>query len=110
MKRCSRGANCARLSTAYWRTPMDKLEHYLDQVCRGIGGPRELRQHIRQELREHLLDAAAEYRTAGLSPDEALNRALADFGGPDQVRSELEATHGHRLMAVMIDRAMQWKE
>jgi hypothetical protein len=89
---------------------MDKLEHYLDQVCRGIGGPRELRQHVRQELREHLLDAAAEYRTAGLSPDEALNRALADFGGPEQVRSELEATHGHRLMAVMIDRAMQWKE
>ena len=34
---------------------MDKLDHYLDQVCRGIGGPRSLRQHVRQELREHLL-------------------------------------------------------
>ena len=38
---------------------MDKLEQYLDQVCRGIAGPRSLRQHVRQELREHLLDAAA---------------------------------------------------
>ena len=41
---------------------MDKLEHYLDQVCRSIGGPRSLRQHVRQELREHLLDAAAEHQ------------------------------------------------
>jgi hypothetical protein len=89
---------------------MDKLEHYLDQVCRSVGGSRALRQHIRQELREHLRDAAAEHRAAGLSEEEALTRALADFGGPEQVRSELEATHGHRLMAVVVDKAMQWKE
>ena len=87
---------------------MDKLEHYLDQVCRSIGGPRSLRQHIRQELREHLRDAVAEHRAAGLSEEEALARALADFGGPDQVRSELEATHGYRMMALVIDKAMQW--
>jgi hypothetical protein len=89
---------------------MDKLEHYLDQVCRSVGGPRSLRQHIRQELREHLRDAAAEHQAAGLSEEEALARALADFGGPEQVRSELEATHGHRLMGVVVDKAMQWKE
>ena len=89
---------------------MDNLEHYLDQVCRSVGGSKSLRQHIRQELREHLRDAAAEHRAAGLSEAEALARALADFGGPEQVRSELEATHGHRLMAVVVDKAMQWKE
>jgi hypothetical protein len=89
---------------------MDKLERYLDQVCRGIGGPRSLRQHVRQELREHLTDAAAEHRAAGLSPEEALDRAIADFGGPEEVRSELEATHGHSVMAVVIEKAMQWKE
>jgi hypothetical protein len=89
---------------------MGKLEHYLDQVCRSIGGPKALRQHVRQELREHLLDAAAEHRSAGLSQEEALDRALADFGGPEQMRSELEATHGHRLLPVVIDKAMQWKE
>jgi hypothetical protein len=89
---------------------MDKLEQYLDQVCRGIGGPRSLRQHIRQELREHLLDAAADHRAAGMSEEQAIGRALEDFGGSEQVRSELEATHGHRLMAVVIDKAMQWKE
>lgn len=89
---------------------MDKLEHYLDQVCRGISGPRSLRQHIRQELREHLRDAVAEHRAAGLSEEAALARALEDFGGPEQVGSELAATHGHRLMSVVIDKAMQWKE
>src|ERR1700736_916087 len=89
---------------------MDKLEQYLDQVCPGIGGPKPLRQHVRQELREHLLDAVAEHKAAGMSEEKALERALEDFGGPDQVRSELEATHGHRLMPVVIDKAMQWKE
>ena len=89
---------------------MDKLEHYLDRVCRSIGGPRSMREHVRQELREHLRDAAAEHQAAGLSAEAALDRALADFGGPEQVRQELEATHGHRLMPVVIDKAMQWKE
>ena len=89
---------------------MDKLEEYLDRVCRGIGGPRSLRQHVRQELREHLLDAVARHQTAGASPQESLDRALAEFGTSDEVRSELEATHGHRVMGVVLDKALQWKE
>ena len=89
---------------------MDKLEAYVDQVCRGIAGSRALRQHIRQELMEHLRDAAAVHQAAGLSESEAINRALEDFGGPEQVRAELEATHGHRLMTVVLDKALLWKE
>jgi hypothetical protein len=89
---------------------MDKLEQYLDQVCRRVGGPRSLRHHLRQELREHLHDAAAEHRAAGLSEEEALDGALADFGGPEEVRTELEATHGHRWFPVILDKTMQWKE
>lgn len=89
---------------------MDRLEQYLDQICRSIGGPKSLRQHVRQELREHLLDAAARHKAAGLPETQALERALADFGGPDEVRTELEELHGHRLLPVVIDKAMQWKE
>ena len=89
---------------------MDKLEHYLDQVCRSIGGPRALRQHVRQELREHLLDAVAQHKAAGLPEAAALYQALEEFGRPEEVRSELEATHGQRMLAVVIDKAMQWKE
>lgn len=89
---------------------MDRLERYLDQICRSIGGPRSLREHVREELREHLLDARDRHRAAGLSDDEALTSALEEFGRPEDLRLELEATHGHRMFAVVIDRAMQWKE
>ncbi|MBL8821585.1 MAG: hypothetical protein JNJ77_03285 [Planctomycetia bacterium] len=90
---------------------MNKLEHYLQQVCRSMGGPKALREHVRQELREHLLDAISQHQTAGLSEQKAIDRALAEFGTPETVRSELEATHGHRMMlAMVIDKAMEWKE
>jgi HAAS domain-containing protein len=89
---------------------MDKLEQYVEQVCRHIGGPRAMRQHVRQELREHLRDAVAQHRAAGLSEEESLARALEEFGKPEDVRSELEATHGHQMMAVVIDKAIEWKE
>ena len=89
---------------------MDKLEQYLDQVCRRIGGPRSLRLHIRQELGEHLRDAVAQHRAAGLAEEAALAKALEEFGNPADVRSELEATHGQRLLAVVIDKAIEWKE
>lgn len=69
-----------------------------------------MRQHIRQELREHLMDAIAQRKAAGASDEEALDGALREFGRPEEVRSELEATHGHRLTAVLIDKAIQWQE
>ena len=89
---------------------MDRVERYLDQICRSIGGPRSLRDHVRQELREHLLDSRDRHRALGQSDDEALTSALEEFGRPEDVRLELEATHGQRLLAVVIDKAMQWKE
>jgi len=89
---------------------MDKIDNYIERVCRSIGGPKSLRLHVRQELREHLLDAVAQHKAAGLSEEAAVDKALEEFGQPEVVRSELEATHGHRVMAVVIDRAMQWKE
>ena len=89
---------------------MDKLEQYLDRVCRGLGGPRSLRLHLRRELREHLRDAVEQYVESGMPPDEALSKALEDFGGPEQVNAELQSTHGHRLTSVLIDKALQWKE
>ena len=89
---------------------MKKLEQYLDRVCRGVGGPRALRQHLRQELREHLLDAMARHKAAGLTEEAALEQALAEFGQAEEIRSELEATHGQRMLAVVIEKAMQWQE
>lgn len=89
---------------------MDKIDNYIERVCRSIGGPKSLCQHVRQELREHLQDAVAQHKAAGLSEEAAVDKVLEEFGNPEEVRSELEATHGHRVMAVVIDRAMEWKE
>jgi hypothetical protein len=89
---------------------MNKLEQYLHQVCRSMGGPRSLREHVRQELREHLLDAVARHQSEGLSAEAALDKALEEFGQPETVRSDIEATHGHSSLAVVLDKAMQWKE
>src|SRR4029079_927528 len=89
---------------------MDALERYLDQVCRSIGGPRSLRRHVRQELHEHLLDAAAQHQQDGMSAEDALERAIAEFGSPQDMRTELAAAHGQRMLSVVIDKAMQWKE
>ena len=89
---------------------MDKLEQYLDRVCRGLGGSRSLRQHLRQEIQEHLRDAVEQFVAAGIPPDQALDRALEDFGLPDQLNADLQSTHGQRLTSVLIDKALQWKE
>lgn len=89
---------------------MNKLEHYLQQVCRSMGGPRAMREHVRQELREHLLDAASRHQAEGLDQEKAIEKAMLEFGQPDAVRNELEATHGHRALGVVIDTALRWKE
>ena len=89
---------------------MDRLDSYLNQICWSIGGPKALREHVRQELRAHLLDAVEQHKTAGLTDDEAVTKAMEEFGRPEDLRPELEATHGHRMLAVLIDGALQWKE
>ncbi len=89
---------------------MHNIESYLDRVCRGLGGSAGLRRHLREELREHILDAAARYRAEGASPEEALQRAIADFGEPQALREGLEGVYGRDLMGVLIEKAMQWKE
>ena len=63
---------------------MDRIDRYVERVCRHIGGPRAMRQHVRQELREHLLDAVAQHRAAGLPEDKAVERALEEFGQPEE--------------------------
>jgi hypothetical protein len=89
---------------------MDRLEQYVDRICRRLGGPRSMRAHVRQELKEHLQDAAAEHEGAGMSKEQALEKAIVEFGEVEEVRGELEGAHGQRALAVMVEKAMDWKE
>jgi len=89
---------------------MNEVEKYLDRVCQSLSGPHSLRQHLREELREHLTEAVEKHVTAGMSQDEAVKKTIEEFGEPEMVRQGLENVYGRRLIGMMIEKAMAWKE
>ena len=93
-----------------WRNPMNQLERYLDAVCAGVGGSADLRRSLREELREHLENAVEVHRSEGITEDEAIARAIAKFGESGEVRSDFQSIYGRRAVALLIERAVEWKE
>ena len=89
---------------------MNELEEYLDKVCRPLRGAKSLRRHVREELREHLLEAAERHQADGAEPAEAIGKAIAEFGEPEMVRQGLQDVYGRPVMAMLIEKAMAWKE
>lgn len=89
---------------------MNEIERFLDQACRSVSGSASLRRHLREELKEHLEEAVEGFVAAGMSKDEAVQRAIEEFGEPALVREGLEAVHGRRLTALFIEKAMDWRE
>ena len=89
---------------------METIERYLDHVCGSLGGSSSLRRHLREELREHLTEAMDSHVAAGLSPEEAAAKAVEAFGSPATVSEELGIVYGRRLLAVVVEKAMAWKE
>lgn len=90
---------------------MNKIERYLDQVCKGLGGSSQLCRHLRDELREDLHEAVEQHKAAGLSEPDAIDKTLEEFGEPTAIHDGLKAVYGHRTsVSVMIEKAMQWRE
>lgn len=89
---------------------MNEIDRLLDQICHGVGGPRSLRLHLREELREHLEDSVVALKASGLSEEEAVQQAIAEFGDPSLTSNGFQEVYGRDLVAIMIDRAMEWKE
>jgi len=88
----------------------NEIERFLDQACCGVGGSPELRRHLREELREHLTEEIERNVAAGLSREEAVHRAIEEFGDPVILRDGLQAVHGRRLMTLLIEKSMAWRE
>jgi len=88
---------------------MNEIEKYLDDVCRTLGGSHDLRQHVREELREHLEEAVEAHVAKGLPRDDAVRKAVEEFGRPEDVGRDLESVYGRRMMSLAIDKAMDWK-
>lgn len=89
---------------------MSDLERYLSRVCHSISSSASLRRHLKEELREHLSEIIEALVDSGLSEEEATQKAIEEFGDVESVRDGLEAIHGRRTTALLIEKAMDWKE
>ena len=89
---------------------MKELESYLNRICRAVGGTESLRKHVREEIEEHLLATVERYEAEGIPREEAARKAIEEFGGPENIGKELHDVHDKGLMALIVARAMEWKE
>lgn len=67
------------------------VERYLDRACRGLLGPR--RADVRAELHANIVQCALDFQSGGLSEEEALRRALSEFGSPERANDGLLRVH-----------------
>jgi hypothetical protein len=96
----------------------DPVETYLTGLSRALRGPRRRKADLMAEARDSLVDATEAYEAGGLSPLEAAEHAVADFGDLDEVvpgyRSELGIAQGRRtavlLLLVMMAQPIIWQE
>jgi hypothetical protein len=63
----------------------DPIAAFLARVAALLRGDAGHRQAILDEMEAHLCDAAAAYEEEGLSPAEAVERVLTEFGPPEAV-------------------------
>lgn len=96
----------------------DPVESYLTGLSRALHGPRRRKADLMAEARDSLVDATEAFEADGLSPREAAERAVEDFGDLAEVvpgyRSELGIAQGRRtailLFGVMIAQPIVWLE
>jgi len=75
----------------------DRYARELGRRVERLGG---LRPRLELEVIGHLEDAAAGHRERGLSPAEAEERAVRDFGAPDVIARELLDDLGHSTVTM----------
>jgi hypothetical protein len=72
---------------------MTGVEDLLDRIRAQMDLDSEIEHEVLCEIRDHLEEALAEARAAGLGDDEALDLAAARFGLEEEVGRELQAAH-----------------
>lgn len=82
------------------------IDGYLRVLGDDLRGPRRLKADLLREARHGLVDAAAAYREDGLCAADAERRAVAEFGGVDELapayQAELATGAARRLALWMI--------
>jgi len=70
-----------------------EIEALLARIAAGLDLDAETEHEVLCEIRDHLEEAAAEARAAGLDAEAALARAAAGFGLEEEVARQLHAVH-----------------
>jgi hypothetical protein len=66
-----------------------QIDQRIAAILTGSGLPMDRRAEVAEELRVHLQQSVARGRQAGLTEDQAIEEALADFGSPEVIRRQL---------------------
>ncbi|HJB56210.1 MAG TPA: hypothetical protein H9714_01515 [Candidatus Flavonifractor intestinipullorum] len=69
-----------------------EVQDYLDRVGERIRWARG-RTYLLRELSDHIEDQRSAFEAQGLPPEEALRRAVAEMGDPEEVGDALNALH-----------------
>jgi HAAS len=84
-------------------TAEPRLAAYLTEVAARLHGPRRQRARILAELHDGLGEAVADHARDGLTPDQAADAAIDQFGTPAEVAAafagELAITYARRTLA-----------
>lgn len=69
---------------------MSSFDHYIEKILDRVECEKDEREDMREEIRCHLMLAMEEYREQGYTKQEAVQRAIADFGVEEAIGEGLQ--------------------
>jgi HSP90 family molecular chaperone len=73
-----------------------QIDSYVDEVYHSVGGNKKEIEELKEEMKNHLLEAVHELRTQGILEQEAIEIAINRFGGETEMRRLLENYLKHK--------------
>lgn len=69
---------------------MEKLDEYVELVCKNLKGNDDEIAIMKQEMKNHLLQSVEEFKLQGKSQEESIKRAMDRFGEVDILKNQLK--------------------
>ena len=68
---------------------MNKIEEYINFICKNTRGTKKEIEELKQEMRSHLTQTVQELIADGKNEQESIELAISRFGGKNQIQDEL---------------------